>query len=169
MQALGRASASAVPVTPVRGHTASASLCRLPTSKPVRSQRLVTRVAAIDEQQPQTNTSPEMAAEPVKPHLAPISAQEMSELQLAERLVLTSTALQCTALHTGFVLARLDNAQVQLLSWMMNVDEEDQEEELDEMVDYDEFGDEEYEELFEDVEEMLSANEDNSQLKVADK
>ncbi|KAF5830247.1 plastid ribosomal protein S1 [Dunaliella salina] len=147
MQTLGRASASALPV---RGHTASASLCRLPASaKPLRSQRLVTRVAAIDEQQPQTTTAsaPEMAAEPMKPHLAPISAQEMSDLQLAE----------------------LDASQEQLLSWMMNVDEEDQEEDLDEMVDYDEFGDEEYEELFEDVEEMLSANEDNSQLKVADK
>jgi len=148
MQALGRASVG--PCTTSVRPSASVLCPRLSTVKqPTRSQRLVTRVAAIEEQQPQVADPAEAAAATaeVKPHLAPISAAEMEELQIAE----------------------LDSAQEQLLSWMMNVDEAGQEEELDEMVDYDEFGDEEYEELYEDVEEMLSANEGNMQLKVADK
>ncbi|GIM04014.1 hypothetical protein Vretimale_8653 [Volvox reticuliferus] len=39
----------------------------------------------------------------------------------------------------------------------MMLDEETQEEDLDEMVDYDEFGDEEYADMYEEVEEMLEA------------
>ena len=126
-------------------------------AKPVRCRTVSLRAAAVDnEQLTADSTTPggdeaalaaAAAATPSRQHLAPISADELSELQLAE----------------------LDGAQEQLLSWMMNVDEEDQDEELDEMVDYDEFGDEEYEELFEDVEELMTSNEDNSQLKVADK
>jgi small subunit ribosomal protein S1 len=39
----------------------------------------------------------------------------------------------------------------------MMLDEETQEEDMDEMVDYDEFGDEEYADMYEEVEEMLEA------------
>ncbi len=60
----------------------------------------------------------------------------------------------------------LDAAQEQLLSWMM-LGEEEQEEDLDEMVDYDEFGDEEYEELYEELEELFEAA--DVELKVGDK
>ena len=60
----------------------------------------------------------------------------------------------------------LDAAQEQLLSWMM-LGEEEQEEDLDEMVDYDEFGDEEYEELYEELEELIDAA--DVELKVGDK
>ena len=51
-------------------------------------------------------------------------------------------------------LAELDQAQEDLLKWMM-LDDQEQEEDLDEMVDYDEFGDEEYAEIMDEVEEML--------------
>jgi predicted RNA-binding protein (virulence factor B family) len=66
-------------------------------------------------------------------------------------------------------LAELDATQEQLLAWVMNTEEQQQEEDMDEMVDYEEFGDEEYAELQEDVEQLLEANQDNVQLKVADK
>lgn len=58
-------------------------------------------------------------------------------------------------------------AQEQMIQWMA-LEEEQQEEDLDEMVDYDEFGDEEYaEELFDEVENMIEAS--NVELKVGDK
>ncbi|GFH29480.1 ribosomal protein S1 homologue [Haematococcus lacustris] len=50
---------------------------------------------------------------------------------------------------------------------MMFTEEAQQEEELDEMVDYDEFGDEEYAELFEEVDQMVDA--EQQMLKVGDK
>lgn len=63
-------------------------------------------------------------------------------------------------------IEELDAAQEQLLSWMMR-GEEEQEEDLDEMVDYDEFGDEEYEELYEELEELIDAA--DVELKIGDK
>ncbi|KAG1679620.1 hypothetical protein FOA52_006137 [Chlamydomonas sp. UWO 241] len=62
-------------------------------------------------------------------------------------------------------LEELDAAQEQLLSWMMK-GEEEQEEDLDEMVDYDEFGDDEYADMYAEVEEMVE--EADVQLKVGD-
>ncbi|KAG1660279.1 hypothetical protein FOA52_006746 [Chlamydomonas sp. UWO 241] len=59
----------------------------------------------------------------------------------------------------------LDAAQEQLLSWMMKGDEE-QEEDLDEMVDYDEFGDDEFADMYAEVEEMIDAA--DVELKVGD-
>ncbi|GFH17756.1 ribosomal protein S1 homologue [Haematococcus lacustris] len=50
---------------------------------------------------------------------------------------------------------------------MMFTEEAQQEEELDEMVDYDEFGDDEYAELFEEVDQMVDA--EQQMLKVGDK
>lgn len=154
---LGRAKTAVRPCT----RSSSRAVAPSSTHRPLRSRPVVLRVAAVENEQQTaagveegaTGLSSDGAAAAsnegaMKPaHLQPISAEELSELQLAE----------------------LDGAQEQLLAWMMNVDEEAQEEELDEMVDYDEFGDEEYEELFEDVEELMNINEDNSQLKVADK
>lgn len=46
-------------------------------------------------------------------------------------------------------MEELDDAQEQLLKWMLYTDEESQEEDLDEMVDYDALGAEEYEDLLE--------------------
>lgn len=69
------------------------------------------------------------------------------------------------ALAAELEVEELDSAQEQLLSWMM-LDEEVQEQDLDEMVDYDEFGDEEYADLFEEVEELLEAA--DVELKVGD-
>lgn len=64
-------------------------------------------------------------------------------------------------------LEELDAAQEDLLKWMLYLDEEGQEEDLDEMVDYDEYGDEEYAEIFEEVEDMLE--ESDYDFKVGDK
>lgn len=64
-------------------------------------------------------------------------------------------------------LAELDAAQEQLLKWMMK-DEDEQEADLDEMVDYDEFGDDEYaDDLVEAVEAMVE--ETDYEFKVGDK
>lgn len=52
-------------------------------------------------------------------------------------------------------LEELDSAQEQVLSWLVSHTEAEQEEDLDEMVDYDEFGDEEYEDLVEEVERLV--------------
>jgi hypothetical protein len=64
-------------------------------------------------------------------------------------------------------LAQLDSSQEDLLKWMLYLDDEAQEEDLDEMVDYEEMGDEEYEEMLEDVEDMLTAEE--VEFRVGDK
>ena len=64
-------------------------------------------------------------------------------------------------------LEELDGVQEQLLSWMM-LDEEDQDNSLDEMIDWDEFGDEEYsEELKEEVESLIEAA--DVELKIGDR
>ena len=99
------------------------------------------RVAAAEEQQTQAESG--LAAEArVIPSIDPAVAQELE-------------------------LAELDDAQEQLLKWMMFTDEEAQEEDMDEMIDYDEFGDEEYEELYEELEELYDAA--GVELKVGDK
>mmetsp|Transcript_17096 Transcript_17096/g.42846 ORF Transcript_17096/g.42846 Transcript_17096/m.42846 type:complete len:435 (-) Transcript_17096:959-2263(-) len=127
------------------GAARKAAAIRRPLAGPIGS-RLVTRVAAIEDQQTSSTTGE--AVQPKRPELAPISAAELAELELAE----------------------LDAAQEQVLSWMLFTDEEQQEQDLDEMVDYDEFGDEEYEELFEEVEELVEASTaDKEHLKVGDK
>lgn len=135
--------------TALRGKVAIGNATRKVACKPVapvRSQRLVTRVAAVEDQQ--TSSSEDQPVPAKRPELQPISDAEFQELELAE----------------------LDAAQEQVLSWMLFTDEEQQEEDLDEMVDYDEFGDEEYEELFEEVEELIEASAANTEhLKVGDK
>ncbi|KAJ9508471.1 hypothetical protein QJQ45_012004 [Haematococcus lacustris] len=106
--------------------------------------RFVTRVAAIEEQtnapEPSIPGSEDVLDSPEQP-----VAEGLPDLELAE----------------------LDAAQEQLLSWMMFTEEAQQEEELDEMVDYDEFVDDEYAELFEEVEEMVDG--EQLELKVGDK
>ncbi|KAJ9510236.1 hypothetical protein QJQ45_015719, partial [Haematococcus lacustris] len=106
--------------------------------------RFVTRVAAIEEQtnapEPSIPGSEDVLDSPEQP-----VAEGLPDLELAE----------------------LDAAQEQLLSWMMFTEEAQQEEELDEMVDYDEFVDDEYAELFEEVEQMVDG--EQLELKVGDK
>lgn len=69
------------------------------------------------------------------------SEQQSNRLQKAQ---------PCSLCHHVCVdLEELDDAQEQLLKWMLYTDEEAQEEDLDEMVDYDELGAEEYEDIME--------------------
>ncbi|EFJ43709.1 plastid/chloroplast ribosomal protein S1 [Volvox carteri f. nagariensis] len=100
----------------------------------LRKATLTTRVAAVEEQQTsfQGDEQPGVEAAAAPSILDVDPAEEEYELQ------------------------ELDQAQEDLLKWMM-LDEETQEEDLDEMVDYDEFGDEEYADMYEEVEDMLEA------------
>lgn len=122
--------------------TGSAVLPRRPLLAS-RSRRYISKVAAIEEQETEA-LQPSLAA-------SPLAAPSPEEQALAEELE----------------LQELDEAQEDLLKWMLFLDEEAQEEDLDEMVDYDEFGDEEYEEIFEDVEAMMEAS--DYELKPGDK
>lgn len=109
---------------------------------PLRNIRL--RIAAIDQQQSSVELPQGDAVLPLRRSLPEVDPELARELEVEE----------------------LDAAQEQLLSWMM-LGEEEQEEDLDEMVDYDEFGDEEYEELYEELEELVEAA--DVELQVGDK
>lgn len=129
-----------------------------PVCQPTRCRTFNLRVAAIEEQQTSQPAEGAMqqpeaafAPAPVEPtykhaHLAPIATEELRELELEE----------------------LDAAQESLLAWMVNTSEEAQEQDVDEMVDYDDFGDEEYEEaIFEEVENLVEGT--DIELNVGDK
>lgn len=111
-----------------------------PFASPSISQnvRLVRKVAAVEEQQTAAEEQPQ---EPI----VPVSTDEMDNAELAE----------------------LDAAQEDLLKWMLYVPEDAQDSDLDEMVDYDEFADDEYEEVWEEVEGMLEECE--YEFKIGDK
>lgn len=64
-------------------------------------------------------------------------------------------------------LQALDDAQEQLLKWMLTKTDEEQDADLDEMVDYDEFGDDEYADMQEEVQAMI--DEVDYEFKVGDK
>jgi small subunit ribosomal protein S1 len=87
----------------------------------------------------------------------------LEQPQVAE----ASVANDDSALTEEHELLKLDVAQEQLLNWMLNKTEAEQEADLDEMVDYDEFADDEYEDMFDEVEEMLE--ETDYEFKVGDK
>ena len=110
---------------------------------PVPQRNIRLRMAAIDQQQASFELNQDEVT-PSRRSLPEIDPDLARELEVEE----------------------LDAAQEQLLSWMM-LGEEEQEEDLDEMVDYDEFGDEEYEELYEELEELIDAA--DVELKVGDK
>jgi small subunit ribosomal protein S1 len=120
--------------------------CNIRNSSKLRNIRL--RIAATDEQQAlhSVGQDPEVASfvQPTRRPLPEVDPALARELELEE----------------------LDSAQEHLLNWMMR-SEEEQEQDLDEMVDYDEFGDEEYEEMFEEVQELLETS--DAELKVGDK
>ncbi|KAL6757385.1 plastid/chloroplast ribosomal protein S1 [Haematococcus lacustris] len=124
-----------------------------PTTRNVPVRRLtvarwLTRVSAIEER----TSAPEPSI--------PDTKTDATEVEPASQTPLTEET-------ADLELSELDAAQEQLLSWMMFTEEAQQEEELDEMVDYDEFGDEEYAELFEEVDQMVDA--EQQMLKVGDK
>lgn len=96
-----------------------------------RKANLTTRVAAAEEQQ--TSFQGDEQGVDVAPSI-----------------------MEVDPLEEEYELQELDQAQEDLLKWMM-LDEQTQEEDLDEMVDYDEFGDEEYADMYEEVEDMLDA------------
>mmetsp|Transcript_30144 Transcript_30144/g.66828 ORF Transcript_30144/g.66828 Transcript_30144/m.66828 type:complete len:438 (-) Transcript_30144:933-2246(-) len=115
-------------------------------NKPVVLGSFKLRIAAIDEQQtsfelPKDDAS---AAQPASTLLAEIDPAQAQELELEE----------------------LDREQEKLLNWMY-LPEDAQEEDLDEMIDYDEMGDEEYADLYQEVEQLYDAA--DVELKVGDK
>lgn len=83
-----------------------------------------------------------MPVAPVVPRIFDVNADEAEEYDLEE----------------------LDDAQEQLLKWMLYTDEEAQEEDLDEMVDYDELGAEEYEDIMEEMEDLITTYDYDFQL-----
>jgi small subunit ribosomal protein S1 len=97
----------------------------------VSSRRHIGRVAAAEEQE--TAYQQPEGEQPQVTAAAPIDQADGRQYELEE----------------------LDAAQEDLLKWMLYLDKEEQQEDLDEMVDYSEFGDGEYEDIMEDVEEMM--------------
>lgn len=95
-------------------------------------------------------------------HVA-VAAIEEQAAQPQEAAVETLDALQVEEME----LQELDAAQEQLLKWMLTKTEEEQDADLDEMVDYDEFGDDEYADMVEEVQTMLE--EVDYEFKVGDK
>lgn len=89
------------------------------------------------------------------------------EQPTASMAAAAEAAAEEAALAERYHLDELDEAQEDLLKWMLFLDDAEQEEDLDEMIDYDEFGDEEYEEIFEEVETMMEAA--DYELKPGDK
>lgn len=79
----------------------------------------------------------------------------------------TELAAQDPELEQQLVLQELDEAQENLLKWMLFLDSDAQEADLDEMEDLEEIGDEEYEELYDEVETMLDESE--ASFRVGDK
>jgi len=111
-----------------------------------------------------------LAARNMRLRIAAVDNQETSQLEeggaaagAPERKVVAEVD---PALAQELEVEELDAAQEQLLSWMMK-DDDEQNADLDEMVDYDEFGDEEYADLYEEVEELFEAA--DVELKVSDK
>ena len=108
---------------------------------------VVARIAAVDQPAAAYEQVPVAAVNAMQP---PVHADEDDQ-----------------ALVHELELEELDAVQEQMIQWMA-MEEEQQEEDLDEMVDYDEFGDEEYaEELFDEVDNMIEAS--NVELKIGDK
>jgi hypothetical protein len=70
-------------------------------------------------------------------------------------------------LQQQLTLQQLDDAQENLLKWMLFLDSDAQEADLDEAVDQEDVGDEEFEELYDEVEAMLEETE--ASFKVGDK
>lgn len=67
-------------------------------------------------------------------------------------------------------LDELDAAQEQVLAWMLFKSAEEQQQDLDELIDYDEFDEEEYEGLFEEMEQLVAGSLAAAQnMKVGDK
>jgi hypothetical protein len=70
-------------------------------------------------------------------------------------------------LQQQLAVQQLDEAQEDLLKWMLFLDSDAQEADLDAMVDQEDVGDEEFEDLYDDVEGML--DESGASFKVGDK
>ena len=90
--------------------------------------------------------------------VAALEEQETASQQQGEQAaaVMASTPeTEDAAVAESMRLQELDSAQEELLKWMLYLDEEAQEADLDEMVDYEELGDEEYEEIWDEVDDLL--------------
>lgn len=101
-----------------------------PVAHTIANRRHIRRVAAVEEQE----TTYQAAAAHQQP--SPEGVPDNEALQEYE-------------------LEDLDQSQEELLKWMLYLDKQEQQADLDEMVDYDEFGDEEFAEIAEDVEELM--------------
>eukprot|EP00798_Chlamydomonas_sp_ICE-L_P009722 gene9722-7593_t len=120
-----------------------------PQQPGARASRQVTRVAYSDNTtlEGAPIPTPEATAEGLEPRRVSkwdVDADEAKELELDD----------------------LDAAQENLLHWAL-FDAESQDDGIDEMVDYGKFGDEEYEELFEDLDELYDAA--AQEVKIGDK
>jgi hypothetical protein len=132
----------AVAMKSLRGLPLRAPLTRkTATVRPrVASRLAVRKVAAIEEQQ--------TAYEPAEDAAAAAAVE--AEVDEVEQEV-----------------DELDASQEELIKWMLFLDNDAQDGDLDEMVDYEEYADDEYEQLFEEVEDTM-AREDYD-FKVGDK
>jgi hypothetical protein len=101
------------------------------------SVRHIRKVAAVEEQDTAAAASGGLAN-------APAAVQHSPEEQ----------ALALAAAAEEARLAELDETQEELLSWMLFESAEGQAADLDRDIDYDDFGDEEYADIFEEVRPM---------------
>ncbi len=106
----------------------------------VASRLAVRKVAAIEEQQTFEQPAEEVAA---------VAAAEAEVDEVEQEL------------------DELDASQEELIKWMLFLDNDAQDADLDEMVDYDEYADDEYEQLFEEVEDIMQR--EDYDFKVGDK
>jgi hypothetical protein len=129
-----------------RGAAARGQPASLPASRQLPRRHIRTRVAAVEEAASQ---------QPVPAAAAPVHQQEpVAQLAVFEQL-------------DELELAELDAAAEDALAWLVSTNEEAQEADLDEMVDYDEFGDDEYAELHAQVEQLLETA--HSDLRIGDR
>lgn len=98
-------------------------------------------------------------------HVA-VAAQEQEAAQPQEQEAAVVEALDAAQVEE-MELQALDAAQEQLLKWMLTKTDEEQDADLDEMVDYDEFGDDEYADMAQEVQTMVE--EVDYEFKVGDK
>ncbi len=134
----------------------SASAARSVAAAPIRG----VRVAAASTEAASAVEAPVVASQAASPVASEASASGRPQASAGALVVAPEEVAELE-------LAELDAEQEQLLSWMLNHSEEQQEADLDEMVDYDEFADDEFSELYGEVEGMMETS--FSDVRVGDK
>ena len=116
-----------------------------PVSRPVQQRGRLTVALAIEQQ--------------------PIEGSFSEQQQQPEALAHSGAAAD--ELNAQQTVAELDEAQENLLKWMLYLDSDEQAADLDEMVDAEDVGDEEFADIYDEVEGMLDEGE--ASFKVGDK